>query len=59
MSIVEQRSIVEPNAAEGIEEKLNPIGRAYYAFSTLLCTPPSLSPDIGARPEDKATETHS
>ena len=29
------------------EENLNPVGRAYYAFSTLLCTPSSLSQEVG------------
>jgi len=37
--------IVEPYAGDRIEENLNPIGRAYYAASTLLCTPCSLSQD--------------
>jgi 2-polyprenyl-3-methyl-5-hydroxy-6-metoxy-1,4-benzoquinol methylase len=35
--------IVEPYAGDRIEENLNPVGRAYYAASTLLCTPCSLS----------------
>jgi SAM-dependent methyltransferase len=39
--------IVEPYAGDRIEENLNPVGRAYYAFSTLLCTPASLSQDVG------------
>ncbi|MGB0098357.1 MAG: SAM-dependent methyltransferase, partial [Solirubrobacteraceae bacterium] len=39
--------IVEPNAGDRIEDNLNPVGRAYYAFSTLLCTPASLSQDVG------------
>jgi len=39
--------IVEPNAGDRIEENLNPVGRAYYAFSTLLCTPASLSQEVG------------
>ena len=30
-----------------VEDNLNPIGRAYYGFSTLLCTPASLSQDVG------------
>ena len=37
--------IVEPYAGDRIEENLNPVGRAYYAASTLLCTPCSLSQD--------------
>jgi len=39
--------IVEPNAGDRIEDNLNPVGRAYYAFSTLLCTPASLSQEVG------------
>ena len=31
--------IVEPLAGDRVEDNLNPVGRAYYAFSTLLCTP--------------------
>ncbi len=39
--------IVEPKAGDRVEENLNPVGRAYYGFSTLLCTPASLSQDVG------------
>lgn len=39
--------IVEPAAGDCVEDNLNPVGRAYYAFSTLLCTPCSLSQDVG------------
>jgi SAM-dependent methyltransferase len=39
--------IVEPAAGDRIEDNLNPVGRAYYAFSTLLCTPCSLSQEVG------------
>ncbi len=39
--------IVEPQAGDRVEENLNPVGRAYYAFSTLLCTPASLSQEVG------------
>jgi 2-polyprenyl-3-methyl-5-hydroxy-6-metoxy-1,4-benzoquinol methylase len=38
--------IVEPNADDRVEGNLNPVGRAYYAFSTLLCTPASLSQEV-------------
>lgn len=34
---------VEPLAGDSLEENLNPVGRAYYGFSTLICTPASLS----------------
>jgi 2-polyprenyl-3-methyl-5-hydroxy-6-metoxy-1,4-benzoquinol methylase len=40
--------IVEPAAGDRVEDNLNPVGRAYYGFSTLLCTPASLSQDVGA-----------
>jgi len=39
--------IVEPAAGDHVEDNLNPIGRAYYGFSTLLCTPCSLAQDVG------------
>ena len=39
--------IVEPIAGDSVQDNLNPVGRAYYAFSTLLCTPSSLSQEVG------------
>lgn len=39
--------IVEPVAGDRVEDNLNPVGRAYYGFSTLLCTPCSLSQEVG------------
>jgi 2-polyprenyl-3-methyl-5-hydroxy-6-metoxy-1,4-benzoquinol methylase len=39
--------IVEPNAGDEVQDNLNPVGRAYYGFSTLLCTPASLSQEVG------------
>ncbi|KGN40568.1 class I SAM-dependent methyltransferase [Knoellia aerolata] len=39
--------VVEPVAGDHVEDNLNPVGRAYYGFSTLLCTPASLSQDVG------------
>jgi SAM-dependent methyltransferase len=39
--------IVEPAAGDRVEDNFNPVGRAYYGFSTLLCTPCSLSQDVG------------
>ena len=35
-------------AGDRVEDNLNPVGRAYYGFSTLLCTPASLSQPVGA-----------
>lgn len=40
--------IVEPFAGDKVEDNLNPVGRVYYGFSTLLCTPASLSQEVGA-----------
>ena len=39
--------IVEPNAGDRLEDNFNPVGRAFYGFSTLLCTPASLSQEVG------------
>jgi SAM-dependent methyltransferase len=39
--------IVEPFSGDRVEENLNPVGRAFYSFSTLLCTPASLSQEVG------------
>lgn len=35
--------VVEPRAGDTIEENLNPIGRIFYAASTLVCTPCSIA----------------
>lgn len=40
--------IVEPLAADRLEDNLNPVGRVYYAFSTSICVPTSLSQEVGA-----------
>jgi SAM-dependent methyltransferase len=39
--------VVEPMAGDRVEDNLTPVGRAYYGFSTLLCTPASLSQEVG------------
>ncbi len=39
--------VVEPNAGDTLEDNLNPVGRAFYAGSTMLCTPNSLSQEVG------------
>ena len=44
--------IVEPFANDKLEDNLNPIGRMYYAASSLVCVPASLShngPALGAQ----------
>jgi len=39
--------IVEPFAHDDVKDNLNPIGRAFYSASTLICTPASLSQEVG------------
>jgi SAM-dependent methyltransferase len=44
--------LVEPFAGDRLEENLNPVGRLYYAASTLVCVPNSLAghgPALGAQ----------
>ena len=39
--------IVEPYADDTVEGNLNPVGRIYYAASTMICVPASLSQEVG------------
>ncbi|MFI0448633.1 class I SAM-dependent methyltransferase [Actinomadura sp. 6N118] len=39
--------IVEPFAGDSVADNLNPVGRAYYSFSALLCVPNALSQEGG------------
>ena len=39
--------IVEPFANDELKDNMNPVGRVYYSFSTLLCTPCSRSQEVG------------
>lgn len=39
--------IVEPFAGDRIEDNFNPIGRLFYAASTMICVPGSLSQEVG------------
>lgn len=39
--------IVEPFANDQVQDNLNPVGRAFYSASTLICTPASLSQEVG------------
>jgi 2-polyprenyl-3-methyl-5-hydroxy-6-metoxy-1,4-benzoquinol methylase len=39
--------IVEPFANDEVQDNLNPVGRALYSASTLICTPASLSQEVG------------
>jgi hypothetical protein len=38
--------IVEPFANDQLKDNLNPVGRVYYSFSTLLCMPCSRSQEV-------------
>ena len=39
--------IVEPFAHDRLEQNLNPVGRVYYAASTMICTPASRAQEVG------------
>ncbi|MEG3615264.1 class I SAM-dependent methyltransferase [Isoptericola haloaureus] len=39
--------IVAPAAGDHPEENHHPVGRSYYGFSTIVCTPSSLAQDVG------------
>jgi SAM-dependent methyltransferase len=39
--------LVEPLAGDSLTENLNPLGRVYYAFSAMVCTPSALSQEGG------------
>ena len=40
--------LVEPFANDTLADNLNPVGRMFYAASTMFCTPASLSQEVGA-----------
>jgi SAM-dependent methyltransferase len=39
--------LVEPFAHDRLEDNCNPVGRMFYAASTFICTPNSLSQEVG------------
>jgi SAM-dependent methyltransferase len=39
--------LVEPFANDKLEQNMNPVGRMFYAASTFVCTPNSLSQEVG------------
>lgn len=39
--------LVEPFAGDRVEDNCNPVGRMFYPASTFICTPNSLSQDVG------------
>ena len=48
-------------AGDRVEDNMNPVGRVYYSGSTLVCTPTSLSQEVGlalgAQAGEKAIRT--
>ncbi|HEX7923195.1 MAG TPA: class I SAM-dependent methyltransferase [Bradyrhizobium sp.] len=49
--------LIEPFANDRLEDNLNPIGRVYYAASTMICTPASLDQEVGLALGAQAGET--
>jgi 2-polyprenyl-3-methyl-5-hydroxy-6-metoxy-1,4-benzoquinol methylase len=48
--------VVEPVAADKLEDNFNPVGRLYYSGSTMICVPHSMSqggPALGAQAGEK------
>lgn len=39
--------LVEPFANDELKDNLNPVGRMFYSFSTMICTPASMSQEVG------------
>ncbi|MBR0757410.1 methyltransferase domain-containing protein [Bradyrhizobium jicamae] len=39
--------LIEPFAHDRLEDNFNPVGRVYYAASTMVCTPASLDQEVG------------
>jgi SAM-dependent methyltransferase len=49
--------VVEPLAGDQVQDNLNPVGRIYYAASTMVCTPASLAQEVGLALGAQAGET--
>src|ERR1700693_2559664 len=49
--------VVEPFGNDRLEDNLNPIGRIFYAASTMICVPGSLSQEVGLGLGTQAGET--
>jgi hypothetical protein len=50
--------LVEPFANDRLEGNLNPLGRAFYSESTVICVPASLNengPALGAQGDEEKT----
>ncbi|WP_263491031.1 class I SAM-dependent methyltransferase [Rhizobium sp. 3T7] len=49
--------VVEPFAHDCLKDNLNPVGRVYYGASMMICTPASLSQEVGLGLGAQAGET--
>jgi SAM-dependent methyltransferase len=49
--------VVEPFAHDHLADNLNPVGRIWYAASTMICTPASLSQEVGLALGSQAGES--
>jgi SAM-dependent methyltransferase len=49
--------LVEPYANDSLDQNINPVGRLFYAASTFICTPNSLSQEVGLGLGAQAGET--
>jgi hypothetical protein len=41
--------IVEPMSGDTLEDNMNPVGRMFYAASSMVCTPASKAQEVGSR----------
>ena len=39
--------VVEPIAGDAVQDNLHPVGRIFYSASTFICTPASMSQEVG------------
>ena len=39
--------LVEPNAKDELADNMNPVGRIFYSASAMICTPASMSQEVG------------
>lgn len=49
--------LVEPFANDSLDDNITPVGRLFYAASTFICTPNSLSQEVGLGQGAQAGET--
>ena len=48
--------LVEPFAGDHVEDNFNPVGRAFYGFSTVICTMASKAQEVGLALDAQAGE---